>query len=413
MRMFRRVARLLQAHAAKIVIVAFLALPLLATVLSPLAASGEQRDLAPAPGAPASWHEALAWPAAADEWSNDHFGWRNEMVALYARLRHDLFGRFPTNQVMAGRGGRIFLAAHNQRGRGEPYTALIACGWQFKDGPHIISDFNHFARVFRASGIDAKLLVVPSGPVVYSEQLQEWQAERCRPEAVPANTMLRSPVLQPDARRRIYFPLAEMRAMRDRVEFFPKTFFHWGGSGAQAGAALAEDHFWRRGPDFGKPIPLVAQRRPSDIQFLFPGIEHDSVADEPDFRGTTITPCFGPGCFGDLKPVMEKLAVVGRLTNSAPGLGPRLVLVTDSFGYAGAPPYARYHREVVYVSSNSLARLNDDELGQLRSLLFRPGSADQILFLYHDATVYFGRVGTDLALLRPELARAVPAPLHH
>jgi hypothetical protein len=253
----------------------------------------------------------------------------------------------------------------------------------------------------RARGVDARLLIVPSAPIVYSEQLQPWQAERCQPGAAPGNLVLSSPGLDPAARERIYFPLAEMRAIRTHARVFPLTFFHWSGEGAQAVAAFTEEHFWHRGKDFGTPIPLVAHSRPSDIQWLFPGIEHDSVADEPDFARTTITPCFGPDCFPELKPVMGKIDVLGRLTNNAPGLARRLVLVTDSFGYAGAPEFARYYSEVVYISTNMLARLSPDEVAQLRRWLFRPGSGDEVLFLYHDASVYSDRILDDLKLLKP------------
>jgi hypothetical protein len=77
------------------------------------------------------------------------------------------------------------------------------------------------------------------------------------------------------------------------------------------------------------------------------------------------------------------------------------VLVTDSFGYAGAPEFARYYSEVVYISTNMLARLSPDEVAQLRRWLFRPGSGDEVLFLYHDASVYSDRILDDLKLLKP------------
>ena len=137
------------------------------------------------------------------------------------------------------------------------------------------------------------------------------------------------------------------------------------------------------------------------MHFLFPGITHDSVAGEPDFTGTSITSCFGPDCFPGMKGIMEKLAVVGRFTNTAPGLAPRLVMITDSFGYAGAPWFSRYYNEVVYVSTNGLAQATPAEVDQLRSLLFRRGSKDEVLYLYHDATVYSNRIGSDLKTLRP------------
>lgn len=393
----------LRKHLAKIVIVGLMAVPLAATFLGAPAASGEQRKLAAAPAAPTSVREALALPAALDPWINDHFGWRIRMVEAYTRLRHDLFGRFPTNQVIGGRDGRIFLAAHNRAGEGEPYTAIaLACGWHYKDVPRIAEEANRFSRLFDAAGIDAKLLIVPSAPIVYLEQLPAWQTERCTAAGAPAYKMLAYPGLDARARERIWFPLNEMRAIRGRDAMFPLTFFHWSGAGPQAVAGMTQERFWKRPASGGTPIPLVYKRLPSDVHFLFPGIEHDSVAGEPDFTGTTITSCYGPDCFPGMKSIMEKLVVAGRFTNTAPGLAPRLVMITDSFGYAGAPWFSRYYSEVVYLSTNGLAQATPEEVAQLRALLFRPGSGDEVLYLYHDATVYSNRVASDLGTLRPE-----------
>jgi hypothetical protein len=396
----RHAARTLAANAARIAIVCVLALPLLVTLRADPAASAELRQLAPAPALPGRWRQRLAGPAAADAWINDHFGWRAQMVAAYARLRHDLFGRFPTSQVIAGREGRVFLSAHSKQA--EPYSAIqLSCGWGFKDRAGIVAEVNWLAHVLQARGIDGRLLIVPSAPAMYSEQLPTWQSERCRPANSPGYQVLAAPALEPAARALVYFPLDEMRAMRARVQFIPLTFFHWMGSGSQAVAAMTEEHFWHRRKDFGKPIPLVARRKPSDIQWMFPGIEHDSIADEPDYSGTGITACLGADCFPGLKPVMAKLDTAARYTNSAPGLAGRLVMVSDSFGYAAGQAFARYHSEVVQVSTNMLSRLDRDELAALRELLLRPGSGDQVLFLYHDASMYSDRVRDDMKLLKP------------
>lgn len=399
MGVIRQAASLLRAHAAKLVLTGFLALPMVAAVLWPVDATIEQRELAPAPKKPHSLEEVLAWPAQAEAWTNDHFGWRPQMVTSFSRLRFELFHRFPTQQVMAGREGRLFLVSHNDRG--ERYTLLVACGWQFDRFERVLADLNRFEQTVREQGIPAKLLVVPSGPVVYSEELQPWAAERCRPENVPMARLLASPRLRPEARALIYHPLADMRAQRDRIMFFPKNYFHWAGAGAAAVAGMTERHFWGRSESFAPPIPMVAKEQPSEIRFMFPGINPVSMVQDQDYAGTTITPCYGAPCFPEIQPVMEKLGVVGRYLNSAPKLGPRLVVLTDSFGYSGGPVFSRYHREVVFVSTNMLVRLDEKEREQLRKLLFVPGSDDEVLFLYHDATVLANRIETDLGMLFP------------
>ncbi|MEW6760681.1 MAG: hypothetical protein AB1437_07635 [Pseudomonadota bacterium] len=401
MGVIRQAGSLLRAHAAKLVLTGFLALPMVAAVLWPVDASIEQRQLAPAPNRPHSLEEVLAWPAQAEAWTNDHFGWRPQMVTSFSRLRFELFDRFPTQQVMAGQEGRLFLVSHNDRK--DRYNALVACGWQFNRFERVLADLNRFEQTFRERGIPAKLLVVPSGPVVYSEELQPWAAERCRPENVPMARLLASPRLKPEARALVYHPLAEMRAQRDRIMFFPKNYFHWAGAGAAAVAGMTERHFWGRDESFAPPIPMVAKEQPSEIRFMFPGIERVSMVEDAEFSATSITQCHGPDCFPEhLRPMLAKLVVMGRYLNKAPGLGPRLVVIADSFGHVGAPMFSRYHREVLFVSSNMLDRLDEKEREQLRELLFVPGSDDEILFLYHDATLLSNRIKTDLDMLFPE-----------
>lgn len=203
-------------HGAKLLLVGVLSLPLLATVLTGPVASSENRALAAPLKLPSNWREALALPAAVDGWINDHFGWRAQMIAAYTSLRYHVFGRFPTHQVIAGQGGRVFLAAHSASG--SPNTAIaLACGWNFQELPRIAADVNRLVRTFKAKGIDAKLLIVPSSPVVYAEQLPRWMAARCPADGVPGVALMASPLLDADTRKAVLFPLAALRAGRDDV----------------------------------------------------------------------------------------------------------------------------------------------------------------------------------------------------
>jgi hypothetical protein len=138
------------------------------------------------------------------------------------------------------------------------------------------------------------------------------------------------------------------------------------------------------------------------VHYLFPGIERLADVGEPDLTGTGITRCDGPDCFETrFRAVMAKLPPSGVFRNGAPGLAPRLVMLTDSFGIGAAPWFARYYSEVVFVSTNFLFRLSQDEKAALKKLVFRPDSGDEVLYLYHDVTVNVNRIATDLAYLRP------------
>lgn len=390
----------LRRHGAKIVLVALLAAPLAATFTGGPAVNTENRALAGAPGKPHDWASFVALPPAVDAWIADHVGWRTQMIELYTQLRYRLFRRFATHQVVAGRDGRIFLGSHNPLGDANSAIAM-ACGWDFRVPERIAFEATDFMRHFDEKGLDVRLLVVPSGPIVHAEQLPAWMAARCAPEGAPAYKILASPSLPPRVKERMLFPLAGMRAIRSRVAPFPLTFFHWSGAGPRLVAGMTQEAFWQRPAAGGTPIPLIEQRENSDIHWLFPGIELPSVAGEPDFTKTAIRACTTPECFPGMEDTMRKMVIFGRYTNGAPGLRPRLVLVTDSFGERGAPWFARYYSEVVYVSTNSLKILTKQDIERLRALLYRPGMGDEILYLYHDATVYSGRIGYDLHMLSP------------
>ncbi len=139
----------------------------------------------------------------------------------------------------------------------------------------------------------------------------------------------------------------------------------------------------------------------ADFQALFPGIEIIRPVGAPVLAGTSITPCDGPACFPELPGVMAKLGMVARYRNSAPGLGPRLVIVADSFGPNAVPWFARFHEEVVLVGTNNLYLLDAAERARLKAFVFRPAGGDELLYLYHDATLYSGRLLGDLSMLSP------------
>ncbi len=392
-------------HAAKIYCVLILSLPLLASQYLSQELSSENRAMANFPPLPSTLASTIAYPAALEPAINDRFAMRAQLVKLNTWMRYTVFRVFPTPQVIEGRNGYNFLASHHPQG--QPYGAIrIACGEAFTHYDYTLQQLNSFAQAFGRRGLSPKILVVPSGPVVYREHLPQWLAERCPLDQLPMSIMLASPKLSPAARSLIYFPLAEIRALGPDMPAMPQHYFHWRGGGPKAIAEATEQYFWKRPPQLASRLPLVYADGPSDYHWLYPGIEVIRKIGMPDFAGTAITPCEGSHCFPELAAQMKKLSDVARYRNTAPGLAPRLVIIGDSFAPNAAPWFARYYQEVIMIGTNFVTQLNAAERKQVVEFLYRRDSGDEILYIYHDATVYSGRVGADLEhLLLPQLSR--------
>jgi hypothetical protein len=383
---------------AQLLAVLIFALPLAGGLLSQSGHTGENRFLASFPARPANWQEGLQYPGNIERWINDHMGLRNQLIAANNGLRHALFGQFPTIQVIEGRHGRIFLAAHNTAA--PPYSAVFdPCGVHYRRQGQLLSDLNHFAETLEQHGITANLVVAPSAPVMHSADLPRWLARRCLAWPNPLEQVMQHPGLSPRARSHMLYPLNELRQRAQPV--FPESWFHWGGTGTRAAADLIEQHFWPAGQQALPPALVSAPRwQASDIAWLFPGVTLGSMVETIDFAASGIEPCEGPDCFPELPDVMAVLRGVSRYRNPH-ATQPRLMLISDSFGLPLAPWYARYYREVIQVSTNELVRLSKEQQARLRQLFFAGAASQHTLFVYHDGTALVGRITLDLSILLP------------
>ena len=388
----------LRRHGAKAALVLIFSVPLLASFAPTRPGSAENRVLAPAPATPHDWQSTLAWPAQADRWINDHLGLRNELVALNNALRYRLFHQFPTSQLLQGQHGRLFLSAYNSVDL--PYSGIQSvCGYGADPAlPDALArDINTFGATMRAQGLGGRLLLVPSAPVVYQEDLPQWLQARCRASAVPLQLALASPQLRhPED---VLYPLQALRAARGRDAIFPSTWFHWAGDGPRLAAEASAARFWNA--PAAAPLPSQSVTLPSDLDNLAPGLGLNSAVKLVDMAAAGVQECHGGSCFAEAPQLMAKLWGVNRYRNPAAPL-PRLVLITDSFGVSAGPWFARYFQDVLQVATNDLARLTPAEVTRLKTVLFPSQTPQQLLFLYHDGTVQGGgRVATDMKLLFP------------
>jgi len=235
--------------------------------------------------------------------------------------------------------------------------------------------------------------------MVYGEDLPAWLRARCASTTAPMQRVMASPqLLEPDL---VLYPLAELRAIRAGAAVFPSTYFHWAGAGPRLAAELSMQRFWPRQGGAPAPLRTVTGAQPSDVAHMFPGVKLDSRVETADLAGSGITACSGAPCYPEMADVASKLWGINRYSNPAAPL-PRLVLITDSFGIALAPWYARYYRDVLQVSSNDFGRLSPAEVLRLKAVLLQKESPQHLLFVYHDGTAQGGgRIEADLNILFP------------
>lgn len=378
---------------SKAVFVAILSTPALISLNHTTAVSSENRALADFPPRPRSWEGILKYPASLDAWINDHFGLRDRLAKLNNRVRYALFRQFPTIQVIQGREGRIFLSAHATTH--EPYSAiLLPCGHGYDKADQIAGQLNRFSKAARETGADLRLLAVPSAPVLHADQLPGWLEDKCNSNPRPVPRILASPRLEASAKALVYYPEQEMLDLRRRTDIIPPNWFHWNGTGVGTVAQLSTHHFWGKDAEQATPVVTQKQHLQSDIAHLFPGVKLGSDIETIDFAASGITQCLGAGCFPELRSLADKLVDVSRYRN--PSGKDRLILLSDSFGSQISGWYARHFAEVVHLSTNNLDRLDKSEVAQLRGALFKHAGGSKILFLYHDGSLLYGRLGMDL-----------------
>jgi hypothetical protein len=374
-----------------------LTVPALAALRDKVHAVQENRDLAPLPGRPETWAEAFKYSQQLDHWINDNFGFREKLIKLNNRIRFDLFRQFPTIQVIAGRNGRIFLSAHATFR--PPFSAITTpCGYTMKDTDAVAAQLGDALSTLRRGGWDAKILIAPSSPVLYSDELPEWLEQRCEASAAPIPAILASPRLGSDDRKLVFYPLAEMRELKRSMDVFPKTWFHWYGAGPRAVAGLSVDHFWNISPSTGTTLAASSRVVPSDISHMFPGVRLTSEVLVADYPASGVQACRGSACFPDLTEVARKLDEVQTFRNASAPFG-KLLILSDSFGEFIAGWYSRYFREVTHITTNRLTELDDAQHEEFRQFLRRELQDSRLLFVYHDGSIIDDRLSHDLLML--------------
>ena len=369
-----------------VVFLALLPLPLsVQTLQSSGGIRGENRRLSPPPELPRSLTELAHWPAAADAWIADRFGLRGPMIRVNNWLRYRLFDEIPTRQIIQGRHGRLFLG--NADGQADDQMILNICGAGVSEAE--VQDATRQAAAFlnhaSKAGLDAAMLIVPTAPRLYKQDLPKRLARACDGSTPPidrvARALMKTPGLPP-----VIYPVNRMLALEQTMAVIPREHFHWAG---EAPVIIARDVIAQV---FGLPrtmtLPLAVVRRSSDLNGLAPGIGESTSIKEPDVRAAGVRTCPNVRC-GPVAGVPDTAATAVERYFRA-GEGPPMLIIADSFGDEIGRDFTEYSPEVWLLSTNSLRALSGYDRAALMQVVLARFRGQRAVLVYHDQQVLLG-----------------------
>ncbi len=375
-----------------LLLIAALWLPLIATFWEPGSAPLlENRRLAPPPALPHSWPEVRGLPVAAEAWARDHFGFRNRLLVAYNRLRFGLFGEYPSDDLLAGKDGMIFFNfgfTENRR------LVRHLCGLGLPAG-HVedrATEMIAFSFQMRALQPKTYLLAIPDKSRVYPENLPDWVQAECAGATPPLAAIMDKIAEVPGLEGASLYPLAALRAADPPA--YPKPNFHWNLPGARPIADLLAQSLFKLAPTVELsylPVPGF-----SDLTSFMPGLTRPIPESTPDFTAAGILACQNQAsCFPEFAEAAGKLDHVSRFRRIDPApdaqRGPRLLILSDSFGTSMAPGFAPYFAEVWHFSMNTLdRRLSAAEREDVRRQIFELYQPDIVLHAYTETAILWG-----------------------
>ncbi len=372
---------------AVLALISLLSVPSVLSFLKAESSAKENRNFATLPAFPRDGAEWLLYPQALDGWINDHFGLREPLLELNEAFRYQILGELNSTQATVGKHHRVFLGSHVPGLKNASSELLQVCG--YGDTPDDFSvkvKRNRLAlETFKKQGIDVHLLVVPSAPILYPEDLPGWLGGLCETSPPQAQRILDALKEEEWISHRILYPRQELMDMKAEFDVIPKSFFHWKGKAPRRIARLVAEKWFKR----SKPSSRWQVRNEelaSDIGFLFPGVSLKEQVETIDFPASGVSVCSGATCFPEFPQGVPSHGSYERYLNpnATPG---RLLILGDSFGYALAGWFAQYFGEVLTIETNQLSRLSPAGLTQLRAFVKAPENQGNILFIHYDGGI--------------------------
>lgn len=363
--------------------IALLTVPLAATVWDPLSPPlTENRRIAPPPTPPTDWPTLIALPGETSAWLTDHFGLRGLLTVWHNRVKYALFGEYPGTDLVRGKDDQIFL----NFGWGEAKRSLRAlCGLSIPAPLLAERTAEIIAGIADIRAVHPKtyIWVIPDKSRVMPEKLPDWLQADCAQSRPPIPTILAEVTARLGDDGHILYPLAALRATNP----YPPPNFHWTVGGTWPLARMfAETQLGlsQRTSPVLRPIDTYA-----DISSFMPGLRRPVVDAGPDWTGTGVSVCQDrPECFPEFPDIAKVLFQASRYqpSPSAAGAerGPRLLLLSDSFGAGIAPGLAPYVTHLWHFLLNESRHLTDDQWARWRQHAITDFNPDIIVLVFSE-----------------------------
>ncbi|MFN3212310.1 MAG: hypothetical protein ACE37M_04335 [Henriciella sp.] len=349
------------------------------------------RALAPAPGISGLAEEPKEYFTALQAWHVDRIGFGVRAGRLYRRVSYAVFADSPVKNIERGADDFVFLVSHGQGAR----MSSVADSCPDKaDWPDIsnqmVADWQAIQAAFKTRGITPHLLIIPSKKTFYAERLP-----RSVPRALRSRCLnMRDPGHPIEHLARVQdgsvidaYPALD--PVKNRPHFYPPENFHSDGESAMRAVTAALMKMGYAVPKAGafpqfETVPSHAdlagvlgfQRQiglNEPIGFDKKALEQDATY--PEF----IAAAFGPGVYAR------------RYKNADAPFKRSVLLISNSFGIRIAPYFSSAFETVDQISTNKLNSV-DARVGLFEEIVFR-GTHDEIVFIFHDESLFKGRLG--------------------
>lgn len=363
-----------------LVLAGLLLAPAVEMLVGSRAIQTDNRALATAPSAPTNVSELAEWPKKAEAFVNDHFGFRRQLIDADGNLRWTLFHRLHKPDVVYGRNGRLFLSEGDT-----PFRVLLSnCGawWDESRLSGFATEMETSLTDLRTIAPDTDLLVIPTASALYPDSLPSWIARACAGKTLLVNEIENR--LRPRTRSNIYYPLEIGRNMPEAIPLIPKENFHWRGQAVSIFMNKFVEEFWHMSQNH---FPTYAGHEIApDISLYLPGVDlkfevQDIVWSHPGEAYCGDQTCADRFPLSDLRLPNE----TSRL--SRPGAGPKLLILSDSFGNAAMQALFAFFDDVIMLNMNNFQLLSEAERKALWSRVTSTWRPDRTIMLVQDGNL--------------------------
>lgn len=313
--------------------------------LSTERSESEKRSLTPLPQLTFARENLVTFPGEFEQFFNDRFGFRQELVYLNSRLRVTLLGTSPLNKVVVGLDGWLYYADERALAT-DPLTPGLLELWRVA--------LEAKRAWLAAQGIEYVFMVVPDKHSVYSEFLPYNRRHYV--------TTTNLDLLQDHLNQKSTFQVLDIRSQllnaKNIAPIYYRTDTHWN----RFGAAVACDALLRRLAD---KIPSIELQPFTALKIKTSPIKGKDMAAMLLLQNLMTDSEVDPGIpVGNARLVVDEEATANDLlisisANSKMGLA-RAVVFHDSFFNSMKPFFAEHFSRVVMVGGKNLDKFELD-----------------------------------------------------